>query len=260
MLEKPSYWINSVDHALHLATLLHAEGPMSVTQAANRLDIGTSTAHRLLSMLVYRDFAVQDEHRVYHPGPLLALGPQSLAQIEILRQIALPHLVRLARELKASSYLGILVGPYCRFVTSIENPRAHNIAGNRDGIVLPAHHCAVGVAMLAQLPLSTLTKLYSDDRHDRGQETTPELADMEWQLHHVREQGVAVTAERAPLPTTGVGVALRTLEPTNHAGISVAVPSALYEATSTDDITRKLQDCARDIDADLARVRVRPAS
>ena len=71
MKSKPSYWINSVDHALALAVLLKAEGSLTVTEASVRLGVATSTAHRLLSMLVHRGFAFQDEHRRYHPGPEL---------------------------------------------------------------------------------------------------------------------------------------------------------------------------------------------
>ena len=59
MKNRPPYAIASVDSALLLATLLQHEGPMRVTDAAERLGVSASTAHRLLGMLVYRDFAEQ---------------------------------------------------------------------------------------------------------------------------------------------------------------------------------------------------------
>ena len=45
---------------------------MRVTDAAERLGVSVSTAHRLLAMLVYRDFAEQQEDRRYRAGPVLA--------------------------------------------------------------------------------------------------------------------------------------------------------------------------------------------
>jgi DNA-binding MarR family transcriptional regulator len=63
MKNKPAYGIDSVDHALHLATVLQQEGPLRVTDAAQRLGVAPSAAHRLLAMLVYRDFAEQDVDR-----------------------------------------------------------------------------------------------------------------------------------------------------------------------------------------------------
>ena len=77
----PPYAIASVDHALRLAAMLQLEGGLTVSEVAGRLGVARSTAHRLLAMLVYRDFAVQDENRLYPsayseryfptvPGPL----------------------------------------------------------------------------------------------------------------------------------------------------------------------------------------------
>ena len=56
---RPAYAIDSVDHALRLAAMLQLEGALTVSEAADRLGVARSTAHRVLAMLVYRDFAVQ---------------------------------------------------------------------------------------------------------------------------------------------------------------------------------------------------------
>ena len=47
----------------------------SLRKAAAELGIARSTAHRLLAMLVYRDFAVRTEDRCYRPGPALSARP-----------------------------------------------------------------------------------------------------------------------------------------------------------------------------------------
>ena len=92
MKNKPAYAIASVDSALLLATLLQQEGPMRVTDAAARLGVSVSTAHRLLGMLVYRDFAEQLPDRRYAAGPVLRRGPVQQASVARLREVALPHL------------------------------------------------------------------------------------------------------------------------------------------------------------------------
>nr|WP_281374897.1 helix-turn-helix domain-containing protein [Nocardioides soli] len=56
--------------------MLLLEGPMRVTDAAARLGVSPSTAHRLLAMLVYRDFAEQDADKRYRPGRLLHGSPR----------------------------------------------------------------------------------------------------------------------------------------------------------------------------------------
>jgi IclR family acetate operon transcriptional repressor len=99
---RPPYAIASVDSALLLATLLQQEGPMRVTDAAERLGVSVSTAHRLLGMLVYRDSAEQLPDRRYGPGR------------------ALPHLRRLVDELGETTNLMVLPGPDVRFVATVE--------------------------------------------------------------------------------------------------------------------------------------------
>ena len=100
---KPAYTIESVDHALRLAVLLREEGPLRVSEAAARLGVARSTAHRLLAMLVYREFAVQEADRRYVAGPVLR--PVAEEPVARLREAALPHLRELVRRCGASHRL-----------------------------------------------------------------------------------------------------------------------------------------------------------
>lgn len=91
--DRPPYAIASVDHALRLASLLQLEGRTTVSDAAARLGVAPSTAHRLLAMLVYRDFAVRDT-REYRVGPLLAAVDHAPSGTAELREAARPHMER----------------------------------------------------------------------------------------------------------------------------------------------------------------------
>src|SRR3712207_3803613 len=103
---RPPYAIASVDSALLLATLLQHEGPMRVTDAAERLGVSASTAHRLLGMLVYRDFAEQLPDRRYGPGSVLRRGPVRQAPVATLRDVALPHLRELVEAVGGAAPIG----------------------------------------------------------------------------------------------------------------------------------------------------------
>jgi DNA-binding IclR family transcriptional regulator len=72
---KPPYAIESVDNALRILQVLRDSGQARVSDVAAELGIARSTAHRLLAMLVYRDFAIQAADRSYRPGPALSAGP-----------------------------------------------------------------------------------------------------------------------------------------------------------------------------------------
>ena len=100
---KPTYSLESVDNALHLVQMLRDEGRLRLKDAAQQLGIAPSTAHRLMAMLVYRGFAVQDESRTYLPGPSVGVPPVSVGWTSQLRRLAEPHLELLLSRLGETS-------------------------------------------------------------------------------------------------------------------------------------------------------------
>ncbi|WP_226823660.1 helix-turn-helix domain-containing protein [Brevibacterium aurantiacum] len=90
--QAPAHLLGSVDNALRLLQTLRDTGAVSITDAAADLQVSPSTAHRLLSMLVYRGFAVQDESRIYHPGPGIVANVEAQSAHRSLLQILRPHL------------------------------------------------------------------------------------------------------------------------------------------------------------------------
>ena len=90
MRNTPPYVLDSVDKALQLLQLLSDLGKVRVSEAAASLEIGRSTAHRLLATLTYRGFAEQDADRAYRPGPSFARLSPIGNDLQRLRRLALP--------------------------------------------------------------------------------------------------------------------------------------------------------------------------
>jgi IclR family acetate operon transcriptional repressor len=245
---KPAYGIESVDHALHLATLLLHEGPLRVTDAAARLGVARSTAHRLLAMLVYRDFAEQDEDRRYVAGPVLrgAAAPEPVAD---LRRLALPHLEALAARTDESVNLMVVVGGQARFVASVESPQILRV-GDREGRVLPAHLASGGRAVLACLPESEVMELYAgSDSSDSQVADVPALLR---DLRRVRKQGFAVNDQATENGVTAIGQALACPRGMVPAAVSIAMPTVRYRRDRLPEWTRDLATTVARIERDLA--------
>jgi DNA-binding IclR family transcriptional regulator len=217
---RPPYAIASVDSALLLATLLQQEGPMRVTDAAERLGVSGSTAHRLLGMLVYRDFAQQLPDRRYGPGPLMQGGPAPQAAVTRLREAALPHLRRLVDELGETANVMVLAGTDVRFVATVECDHVLRV-GDRTGRTLSASRSSGGKALLAALP--------AERRDDvlRGLDT-PEADRLQRELRGIRRRGFAVNDQETETGLTAVGAAVPVGAGSPPAAISVAMPSARY--------------------------------
>nr|WP_277349009.1 IclR family transcriptional regulator [Streptomyces sp. HNM0575] len=147
---------------MHLAQVLQQEGPLRVTDAAEQLGVSRSTAHRLLAMLVYRDFAEQIDDRRYRAGPVLRPTEVSEAPVALLRRVAQPHLHALVERTGETANLVVLAGTEVRFLATVECDRVLRV-GDRAGLALPAHLASGGKVLLAALEEGELERLYGAD-------------------------------------------------------------------------------------------------
>lgn len=217
---RPPYAIDSVDHALQLAQILQQEGTLRVTDAAERLGVSPSTAHRLLAMLVYRDCAERSADRRYVPGRLLRPTPVTEAPLALLRRVALPHLRALTERVHESSNLMVLVGAEVRFVITVECTQLLRV-GDRVGQALPAHLASGGRTLLAALPEHELVSLYEGSDVD--------LRRLRRELGLVRKRGFAVNDQLTETGVTAIGAPIRESTGTTVAAISVAMPTARFD-------------------------------
>ncbi|MDX3054317.1 IclR family transcriptional regulator [Streptomyces sp. NE06-03E] len=247
----PAYAIASVDHALRLAAMLQLEGAMSVSQAAERLGVARSTAHRLLSMLVYRDFAVQDDNRVYRAGPVLELAAYSQSQTALLRKVALPYLRRLVDAVAETANLSVRTGDTVRFIASVESEQALRI-GSREGMVFPAHRTTTGQLVLAELDEKQLAELYAPERYQDRPGERPNLRELRARLARVGRSGFAVNQEFSESGLTAVGVLIHDRSGVPVAGISLALPSSRYHPSHLERLVAALRGTAQAVEAELA--------
>lgn len=244
----PSYGIQSVDHALHLATLLAQEGPLRLRDAAERLGVARSTAHRLLAMLVYRDFAEQDEERRYVAGPVLRRQPVP-EPVADLRRTALPHLEELTERVDETTNLVLVVGDQARFVASVECGQVLRV-GDRSGRILPAHLASGGRAALAARDEDEIRELY-------GGPDSP-VADVEAfirQLRRVRRQGFALNDQQTETGVTAIGTIVPGGTARAAGAISISMPTARYRRSRLTEWAGLLAATARRIGRDLEAAR-----
>jgi IclR family acetate operon transcriptional repressor len=220
MKNAPPYPITSVDHALHLATILQQEGPLRVSDAAERLGVSASTAHRLLAMLVYRGFAEQRPDRSYQAGDVLRPVAHSRAPVALLRQAALPHMRDLVERVQESANLVVLAGTEARFVATEECAQILRV-GPRAGRTLPAHLVSGGKALLAALSPEYVSALY-------GESEEVDLARLRRELTLVRKRGFAINDQLTEAGLTALAVVVRDPAATPVAAVAIAMPSVRF--------------------------------
>jgi DNA-binding IclR family transcriptional regulator len=255
MRNKPPYALASVDNALRLVQLLRDQGRLRVTDAAAELDVAPSTAHRLLGMLVYRGFAIQDDGRAYVPGPALGAAPAQLDWTRQLRDASMPHLELLSNRTGETTNLMIRIGVQVRFLASVESAKVLRV-GTRQGTVLPARSASGGKALLAELEPDRLRALYSGSTAALGGEA---MADEEFtafaaELVLVKRQGYALNNQQTEDAVVACGVVVRDGGGGPVGAISVSRPASRYLPTQQPDLVRSLRVAAADIERDIVEL------
>ncbi|MBP2327003.1 DNA-binding IclR family transcriptional regulator [Kibdelosporangium banguiense] len=246
MKNRPPYAIDSVDNALLLAQVLQAEGRLRVTDAAERLGVSASTAHRLLAMLVYRDFAERSANRDYVPGRMLRPAPVSEAPLALLRRVAGPHMRALSDRIQESSNLMVLVGTEVRFIATAECSRPLRV-GDRMGQALPAHRTSGGKALLATLPPEQVTSMF-------GSLPEADLRRLRRELGLVRRRGFGINDQLTETGVTAFGVAIRDAGGAPVAALSVAMPTARFDRDRLAGWVTELSAVATLIERELGRL------
>ncbi len=247
--------VSSVDNALTLLAELRDRPSLSVTEGAQLLGVAPSTAHRLLVTLLAHEFVVQEPStRRYRTGPRLleiALSPRGSVDV---RQVAGPHLVALAAEVRETASLLVLEGDQVRFLDSAEGPELVRVA-SRTGDVLPAHLTAAGKAMLAAMSETDLLGAYPEARipatSGAAAMSREELFD---ELAQVRRHGYATSFERSAAGLSAVAVPITDRSGRPMAAIAVSVPASRLDEQRVREIAGVVRRHTRRIEEELHEV------
>jgi DNA-binding IclR family transcriptional regulator len=232
--------------------MLRDSGQVRVSDVAAELGIARSTAHRLLAMLVYRDFAVQSEDRSYRPGPAIAAEPLRGEPTQRLRQVMRPHMEALCDQVAETINLVVRLGTQTRFLHTVESAHILRV-GDRQGTILPAWKTSGGKVLLAELPDAQLTALLrgASGRPPEGL-TAAERRSLVTQLRLVRDQGYAENIEESESGVCAIGVCVRDRLGDPVAALSVSAPSVRYTPDRSRVFLRELRTTVARAQADIS--------
>jgi DNA-binding IclR family transcriptional regulator len=221
----PRYPIASVDRSLRLLKELKRRPQLSLTCASDILGVGGSTAHRLLQMLVFEGFAVQDTRsRTYMAGPeLTGFNPADELYTELLAT-GQPLLQGLAARSGETVHLGVLNGSHIHYVAGVESLSVLRV-GTRVGDTSMAYASSLGKAMLASYGDDVVASMFDGVRFDKvTRHTITSLEALLDELRVVRRRGYAINIEEAEVGVTSTAVAVPVPGPSSMVALSVAIP------------------------------------
>lgn len=233
-LDLPAYALGSVDKALRVMHMLRDGTPIRVSAVAAQLGVGVSTAHRIMAMLVFHGFAVQDEQRRYLPGPALGAPVLMSKDVDQLRRLANPILEQLAVQTGETVNLTLRVGPHARVL--LVAGTTGRVEMDRSGSVIPAHATAAGRVALAGVSEDQLDHLFRGPAAERAGAALNDRAFtlLVKELNRTRARGYALSRDEA---VEGIGAVAFPVSGATMRTITIAVltPTERLDALLADE-------------------------
>lgn len=216
-----------------------SQGSVSVSEAAEHLDVNPSTASRILVTIEADGFAVRGTKRRYFPGTHALHFGHGLATPPLHERLR-PHLERLSSLVHETVHIAALVGTTVHHKDAIVSTDQALVLTSRIGKRLPAHLASSGKVMLADLdPAVVNTRYAPTDQGAVPQAVAFNLAQLHHELDKIRQQGYAVNVEATEKGLVALAVSLGHIGG-EHVALSVALPLARYSTAARRDIADAL--------------------
>lgn len=188
--------VQSIDRALDIIEVLAEEQDgLGVTELANRVKLHKSTAHRLLSTLVRRNYVEKTEAGMYRIGLKLIEAVSCHINSLELQTEARPYIVDIISHLGLTSHLGILDGRdvvYIEKMDVISTVKMYSQIGAR----VHAYCSALGKCLLSSYSKQELDFLMKECSFRKlTPNTIASMEDFHEEMAKVRRQGWALDDE-----------------------------------------------------------------
>ena len=245
--------IQSVERAAAILGALGSGTPrLGVTEIAERVGLAKPTVYGLLRTLEKHDLVVQDaDSGKYSLGPgVLQLGNAYLDGSE-LRARSLLWAEALAQRANEAVWVATLSGTRVIVLHHVFRPD-NTVQILEVGAAIPWHACALGHAIVAQLPASASARVMTADLVPLTGRTKTTRAALSRALAQVRKNGYAVEDQEATVGDAGVAAPIMNRHGTVAGAIGVVGPvERLLASGSREELARAVVDAARSVSRDL---------
>ena len=257
-LAKPSsdgtgpYQLQSLDRAVAVLKVLgESEGPLSLADICQQMQLHKSTAHRSLMVLERSSLIERTHDNRFRLGlKLYELGNRAVEQVDLRARIR-PFFRRLSAQLGETVHLGVLQKSSVVYLDKAE-PNRRVCMSSRVGSSNPAYCTAMGKAMLAFLPLEAAEEIVAGIKFVRyTARTICSREDLFKSLERVRRRGYAIDEEEIELGVRCIGAPIFDENKMPIAALSVSAPTGRIRAQNTPAIAQHLLLCCADISASL---------
>jgi len=197
--------------------------PHRLAEIADKAEVGKTTAHRVLQVLVANNYAQTHGDGSYSPGPALSALSRGLGDEMDLARIAEPILNELQQLTGHTVHFAVRTGRVAVYLAKVEGSKPYQMA-SRVGMQIPLHCTAIGKSVLANLPDADLTAVLepAESASDDARVPTSDSAALLDDLATIRQRGYAIDDEENEPNVRCVGAPVYGSDGTVIGGVSVS--------------------------------------
>jgi DNA-binding IclR family transcriptional regulator len=245
--------VGTLGRGLDVLELIGASGPgLTQKQISDALHLPMPTVHRLTALLTERGWLDRDPGtRRLRLGLEVARLIPALLTGTRLADLARPHLLRLATEMRETVNFAVLQGGEVVYLLSESGDRLlapQVVVGMR----LPAHCTALGKCLLAQLPPDiAYSALGREPYGRRTKDTITSWRKLNIELGAIRISGVAVSDEEYEEGLVSIAAPVDWTEGPGTAAINVSLPAGRATPRFREQLRRGLVNTAAAVSREM---------
>ena len=219
---------------------LSKAGSLGLNEITQRTNVAKSTVFRVLTTLTQLGYVVRDTDRIYYISPALASLVSDVANVGLLRRMALPFMLRLRDEFGETVNLGQLQLEKVTYVEVVPSEYALRLH-ERPGATVAAHASALGKAILAFSPPELVESLIRGRELPALTRNTVTDPDELWQeLRRVHERRYAIDRGETSTLATCIGAPILDGHGMAIAAVSISGPASRFNPRKDDPVIESL--------------------
>ena len=225
--------VQSIERAFAVLAAL-ADGPIGVTDVAERTGLPKSTAARLLASLAREGVVEQVPGDTrYRLGGRLAMLAAGLLPTRSLGRLARPSLVELSAKVGEAAGLSVPEGDLVHYIDQVDTPNPVSV---RDwtGSRLPMHAVSSGQVLLAFRPVAALEKYLERPLERFTERTLVDPETLRARLQDVRRDGYAWVREEFDRGINSVAAPIADVSGEVVAAVHLHGPSYRFPAAGSE--------------------------
>lgn len=233
-----------------------SDGPIGLMDISKRLNLHKSTTHRLLTSLIYMNYAKQDEYTGKYTltFKIVELSGKILSSIDML-SIAHPYVEHLAFKCQETVHLVQRNGNDMVYIDKVEPPTVRESAirmASQIGLARPMYCSGVGKAILAELPVKEVEMIWENSIIEkRTEHTIVTLEHLLEELGEIHKKGYAIDNEENEIGVRCIAACIFDYHGKARHAFSISAPSSRMSEERIKELSRFVLQTKKELSKEL---------